>query len=366
MAITGQILSRLLDEQVDKAYSGYLDPAKKNRLFNKAFTEVIEKKYRGLDTQQEYDELSNLIKIDQPFIPRNGFVATSPYLITSLVYNSVTGLATVTTGTNHLIQVNDIIEVSGVLGFTPPINGTFLVLLITNNTIVFTAPAGATGAYVANSGKIIGGPMIPNYHHFLSARCNYLISDRYINANIVAASNLAPIVIKTKQKTDLRTFQRVSISGVNGNTAANGVFFIKRYSYDTFALYQDEALTIPVVGNGTYVNGGTIGSFLRRMATQLTPDSKGAPINRPNNFFPSYQVTDNKLFFSPIPQGVSIDYISDIEYQIDVNDGVLDLSLIYPEKLLYRLVNDAARQFNLETRDLSQYNAQASETIQNP
>ena len=359
-------MSRLLDEQVDKAYSGYLDPAKKNRLFNKAFTEVVEKKYRGLDTQQEYDELSNLIKIDRPFSPRNSFIATSPYLITSLSYNPVNGVTTITTGTSHLIEVNDTIEVSDIAGFTPSLNGSYLVTLVTPTTITFTAQLGVTGTYVANSGRVVGGPMIRDYHHFLSARCNYLISDRYINANIVAAGNLAPVVIKTKQKTDLRTGQRVSITGVNGNTAANGVFFIKRYSYDTFALYQDETFTTPVVGNGTYVNGGQIGSFLRRMVTQLTPDSKGAPINRPNNFFPSYQVTDNKLFFTPIPQGVFIDYMADIQYKIDVNDGILDLTLFYPEKLLYRLVNDAARQFNLESRDLSQYNAQASETMQNP
>jgi hypothetical protein len=365
MAIIGIDISRLFDAQVDKAYSGYLDPPKKNRLIKKSLTELVEKKYRGLDTQQEYDELSSMIVADFSITPVNGKVAIAPYPISSIIYNP-SGLLTITTGFELLLIVGNQVTISNVSGITPSVNGAYTVLSVSGNTFTVQGTPGYTGTYVPNSGSVVGGPMITNYHHLLSTRCEYLITSRYITAKIIRATNASPIVITTERKTDIRSFTAVSITGVNGNTNANGVWFVKRYSYDTFALYQDAELTIPVVGNGTYVNGGHIGSFLRRAATQLVPDSKGNLIPAPTFQYPTFQMSLNKLIFSPEPSRVIIDYMADLPIQIDVLDTTTDYTLWYPEKLIFRLVNEAARQFNLESRDLTQYQAQAAETIQNP
>lgn len=365
MAITGIEISRLFDQQVDKAYSGYLDPSKKNRLIKKALTELVEKKYRGLDTQQEYDELSSMIVSDLSITPMDGKVAIAPYPISSITYNP-SGVLTITTGFEPLLIVGSQVTISNVLGVTPSVNGTYTVLSISGNTFTVQGTPGYTGVYVSNSGNVVGGPMITNYHHLLSARCEYLITSRYITAKIIGATNTSPIVITTERKTDIRSFTAVSITGVNGNTNANGVWFVKRYSYDTFALYQDAELTVPVVGNGDYVNGGHIGSFLVRPATQIVPDAKGNRIPEPTVQYPSFQVSLNKLIFSPSPSKVVIDYMSDLPIEIDVTDATTDYTLWYPEKLIFRLINEAARQFNLESRDITQYQAQAAETIQNP
>lgn len=67
--------------------------------------------------------------------------------------------------------------------------------------------------------------------------------------SITGATNVSPIVI-TSVAHGLSTGSRVNISGVGGNTAANGTFTITRVSADTFSLDGS-------TGNGAYTSGGT-------------------------------------------------------------------------------------------------------------
>lgn len=64
---------------------------------------------------------------------------------------------------------------------------------------------------------------------------------------ITGASNANPIVI-TSANHGLSTGQRVTISGVGGNTNANGTFIITVIDANTFS--------IPVAGNAPYTSGG--------------------------------------------------------------------------------------------------------------
>lgn len=68
--------------------------------------------------------------------------------------------------------------------------------------------------------------------------------------NITAASNATPIVI-TAVGHGFNTGDKVYITGVSGNTAANGTWVITRLTADTFSLNGS-------VGNGTYTSGGTV------------------------------------------------------------------------------------------------------------
>lgn len=63
------------------------------------------------------------------------------------------------------------------------------------------------------------------------------------------ATNATPIVI-TAVGHGFLTGDKVYISGVGGNTAANGVFTITKLGVDTFSLYDS-------VGNGAYAGGGS-------------------------------------------------------------------------------------------------------------
>jgi hypothetical protein len=66
---------------------------------------------------------------------------------------------------------------------------------------------------------------------------------------LVGASNAAPIVIASNAH-GLTTGARVTITGVLGNTAANGTFAIQRVDANSFSLNGSS-------GNGEYTSGGT-------------------------------------------------------------------------------------------------------------
>lgn len=81
---------------------------------------------------------------------------------------------------------------------------------------------------------------------------------------ISAATNATPIVV-TSATHSLADGDPITISGVVGNTAANGSYFAKvtGFSSTTFALYSDKALATPVAGNGAYTSGGLIARLFR-------------------------------------------------------------------------------------------------------
>ena len=74
-------------------------------------------------------------------------------------------------------------------------------------------------------------------------------SSFFESGSVTGATNAAPIVI-TSTAHGLTTGQRVTISGVLGNTAANGTFTIIRIDANTFSLNG-------TTGNGAYTSGGT-------------------------------------------------------------------------------------------------------------
>jgi len=67
--------------------------------------------------------------------------------------------------------------------------------------------------------------------------------------SITGATNASPIVI-TSAGHNLTTGTRVTITGVGGNTAANGTFLVTRINTDTFSLDGS-------TGSGAYTSGGT-------------------------------------------------------------------------------------------------------------
>lgn len=76
-------------------------------------------------------------------------------------------------------------------------------------------------------------------------------------ANITNATNASPIVV-TSLGHGLSFGTQVIISGVTGNTAANGTWYVGNVTANTFGLFTDTSATVPVVGNGVYGGGGTI------------------------------------------------------------------------------------------------------------
>ena len=66
---------------------------------------------------------------------------------------------------------------------------------------------------------------------------------------ITGASNASPIVISSTAH-GLSTGDAISVSGVAGNTAANGVFTVTKVDDNSFSLND-------TTGNAAYTSGGT-------------------------------------------------------------------------------------------------------------
>lgn len=76
---------------------------------------------------------------------------------------------------------------------------------------------------------------------------------------VTAATNTAPIQITTIPAHGYRNGQHVLISGVSGNTAANGAFMIANATTNTFTL-QKEVDGSSVSGNGSFSGQGAVSS----------------------------------------------------------------------------------------------------------
>lgn len=76
--------------------------------------------------------------------------------------------------------------------------------------------------------------------------------------SISGATNATPIVVTTTTAHGYVSGQEVSISGVVGNLAANGTFYIIVTSTTQFQLFLDPATTIAAIGTGAYTSGGTV------------------------------------------------------------------------------------------------------------
>lgn len=77
-----------------------------------------------------------------------------------------------------------------------------------------------------------------------------------VGVAITNATNATPIVV-TATAHGFSNGQRVLITGVGGNTAANGVFIVANVATNTFELthFDTEA---NVAGNGSYTSGGVV------------------------------------------------------------------------------------------------------------
>ena len=104
-----------------------------------------------------------------------------------------------------------------------------------------------------------------------SAGCGYEAA-----LTVSAASSGTPIVITAAiPAVALANGQAVTISGVQGNTAANGNFYAKTTGFGAgqFALYTDASLTQAVAANGSYAGGGVVKPAYRGQNLTPTPDA---------------------------------------------------------------------------------------------
>lgn len=120
-------------------------------------------------------------------------------------------------------------------------------------------PITITGSYLqANTASII----YAEQYYVNVVNCRF----REPRLGVSGATNATPIVI-TSTNHGFSNGDQVTISGVGGNTAANGTFLVAGATSDTFQLTT--LAGVDVAGNGEYTSGGTIfaGATYKRFET---------------------------------------------------------------------------------------------------
>lgn len=227
---------------------------------------------------------------------------TTPYP-SGNVTNATNATPIVITSPNHGLTTGNVVTVSGVAGNTAA-NGAFNVTVIDANTFSLDGSAG-NGAYTSGGfwttgggpvgistarDTILTGTTSAGYLDFVRSQIlslntnaspfleSYATTPNTQSMPITDATNATPIVI-TSANHGLTTGAVVSISGVGGNAAANGIFTVTVVDANTFSLDGS-------TGSGAYTSGGAWSAYsvpLRLVSpkdvVEALPNTSTDPLN---------------------------------------------------------------------------------------
>ena len=374
---TGLDLSKLFDDKIDNSYSDYVSAPKKQRAFDNAFLRIIENKYRGMDTQKEFDELSELIVIDKEFDINNNRFRTTPAPIFFILFGATTVITflaehnlepgdtfrvqNATFGGNGVAAINIIHEVAPVPA-SPTYDPNFSVELVT--------PIALGTQYDNFTGEAIYDKMLSDYLHLLAMKCRM-----YTNAageDVYRMYNGTPGTIEFFRPIPLRDGERILVTELGANMdlpLVDTEAYVQRVSEFKYKLYSDEHLLTPVQVQGIYSTGTVVKEIEYSYGKYYPSDRRISHLGLPTIEEPKYNQSEN--FFKVFPtehkcDKVTVDYVSLPAINISVTDTVLDLENFYSQTLLYRLTDEAVKMFYQETRDPNQYMVAGKEMIDNP
>lgn len=348
--LTGADLYRYIQDGIDQPYSGYLNPAKANRLIRECTIEAIEDRYRSPETQKQNDELSDVLVLDRSITVRDNRVSTVPLRITAFTVVGTT--ATITTSEPHQLLTGDTLTISDSAGFTPSLNGTYTVTAsLTNTSLQFTVPT-VTGTWTQGTGVVTHQYMLQDMMHPLAMRTTFV--DGTATSIISVTNATAKVVFSTSSP--IRTGTKIRIENALGVVGLNGDFYCSVKSRGGFnaVLYTDEALTTLATLSGTYQGGGTVRIIVSQWATKLFPDRRIAPSSDATPWRPKYGTDTSGLNIYPFNGncvGVDVDYIRNPVVTIDASDTSVDLETYYSYKFLMHVKDRCATTWMLRMRE---------------
>lgn len=377
-AITGSYLYQRFQQKSGQAYTGYFPVGEFNIMIEEALTQASESRYGGTQDQKNNDELLSLITTSNniPLINNNKFLV-APLAIISLTVSGTTW--TLTTVLPHNILAGQLINIAGVSGFSVNPSGTYTVVTApTPTTLTFTTTT-ATGTYTSNSGivNLING-QLTDYFHALAIKA-YFSEPLYstnVGANFITnATNTSPIIVTFSDFNNLRSDEQINISGITGNTNANGTWYLQKLSLLSAALFSDKDLQVPSVGNGAFGGTPVVNKIYFNYCTRLLPDERISPLIKPSSRSPRYIMSDGGIIIHPLDRicsQVSIDYkrralnVYGTNIFIDGNDNILDLTTYYNEKFLYSVLDLVILMAAGEQRDSSLSEFETQQLNNNP
>ena len=355
--VTGLDLKRLFEDKIDNSYSDYVSDPKMQRAFDNAFLRIIENKYRGLDTQKEFDELSELLVIDRNVTVNNNRFRTKPVPL-----SSVSGTTFNFSAEHNLIVGNE---------FTVQNTGTandgqaFTVASVTNANEVETTVAGVS--VTSNTGGVVSQDiMLEDYLHLLAMKVDMYSEYENDQVTVYKAYSGTPVTLEFFRPTNIRTGDKIyGTAGLLGS----GFAYFKQTSEFKYEIYFDEKMTNGINFNVPAVLPiTTLTKIHSDWGKYLPSDRRISESGEPKLTEPRYN--QHKNFFLLHPQdmttlSVSVDYVREPDVKVVVNNDTEDLSLFYSETLLNRLTDEAVKMFYQEVRDPNQYQVADREMIDN-
>jgi hypothetical protein len=357
---TGAQIYADLKRQVKQYESDVIVPTMGNYLLKKALYETIEENYKNLIIQKNKDEVGSLLKTEREYlIYDNGLSVGQVPLAT--VTATVNGY-TITFLWRHHLGAGISITLQSILG-TIDANGTYTYatsltaagqyIIVNPTTITIQIAAPPAGAYTPNTGYMTNSNMVADYLHLLEAS---LVFEQSTNFTLADAKYTTPILIEVAQTNNLRTKEKVKISGVLGNTNTNGTHFIKKQKPKTALLYSDKTLSTAVAGNGTYTSGGTLVRIIESVTKPMNSDEK-ADFYKPNIENPKLETTEKQLMVYPKNEGcvsIKMDYLTTETKELIATSDI-DYEQFYNRTFLDKVVNRAAQNFAIMVQNPQDY-----------
>ena len=367
---TGVQIFADLKRQIKQYQSDVVVPSMGNYLLKKALFEVIEDNYKNLAVQKNKDELGSLIKTEKLYTVLSNGINVGLVPISSVVIASGTTYTIIFLWEHHL-GTGIAIAISEVLGMTAA-NGSYSFVTgaptagqyaVVNSTTITVGVASATGTYTADTGIMSNSNIVSDYLHLLTAK---IVFEQSTTFTVTDATFASPIKLTINENNNLRSTEKIKVSGVGGNTNANATSYIKKGKLKEMLLYSNEELTTAVAGNAAYTSGGILKRIVESYCKPQESDEKidfySATVKNPK-----IETTQKQLIVYPKDKGATsiyIDYITTETKELVVT-STIDYEKLYNRTFLDKVINRATQNFCSMVEDPQAFQMISSQINQN-
>lgn len=185
---------------------------------------------------------------------------------------------------------------------------------------------------------------------------------------------------------NIRSTEFIHINITNSNTIPDMDFggYVKQLTDFKYLLYKDVALTDPFTSTDYPASFETYSVWRKYIKRELKPlpfDQKGKVGGKPTVWRPRYQLgkteeesvyTSNMYLYPDNVDVVDKSFVFwhnintdsvEIAYDIVSGDDTVDIETIFTLDFIYMVMEEAARQYSLEKRDVELYQTSTNETL---
>lgn len=372
---TGEDILKIYDREIDQAYTDWESTPQKTDRMRVAMVNVVERIYRGLDSQKDNDDIRDMIIVDRRFILPQGVlrIAPIPAASATVVPSVGLGITTVTLSTSspHLLEADDLSQLvflnSSSSGLGVDFNSV-LWSIASPTSLQAIFPVVISASYNPDSVLFYSARTTAgNYAHLLAVKPRYMVKESSKHAKIVSVQGSK---IRFLYPTSLRTGSVIRIKTSPIIQAYEQDYYVLRLNVYEYQLFADSDLTQPaslssIPKDNKYSVFAMVGDYAEKLSShELVSRFSGSYPQ-----FPGYLVDSNRIIFrpnNPSPSEAKLSYIrSDIEF-FDLSNSTKDYEAFYSRKFIQRVIDEAVADFNRSTRDFNALGAESNQIMTNP